>query len=219
MLSFYVNIGFPKTMLTVLLSTLVLSTSVNNRCWKSLITDVKTLFSSSVTNLHKNNNIIILPNRIKYIVLITNSAFSLHTKSFRCLGGELFLLGLSFLDLSISASTSYRSLVSTVSFPSPLSNTLSSRWYVSFNSDQISHEVSSSSRLAHCTRTILFGFGVEWSHCSEMMAKGEITGWLSTIVGGRDIGSIVTVDGWWNGLRIEQWKIGWIREFSGNCSL
>ncbi|KAG5028708.1 hypothetical protein JHK87_012222 [Glycine soja] len=47
---------------------------------------------------------------IKYIVLITNSAFSLHTKSFRCLGGELFLLGLSFLDLSISASTSYRSL-------------------------------------------------------------------------------------------------------------
>jgi len=43
---FYVNIDFPKLMLTV-----ILLTSVNNRYVKSLITDVKTLFSSSVIKI------------------------------------------------------------------------------------------------------------------------------------------------------------------------
>lgn len=44
---FYVNISFVKPMLMLLLSMLVLSTSVNNWCWKYLITNVKILFSSN----------------------------------------------------------------------------------------------------------------------------------------------------------------------------
>ena len=116
------------------------------------------------------------------------------------------------LDLSISALTSCKPLVPIVSFPSPSSSALSSRWYMPFNSDQTSYEVSSGSRPAHCNRTILLGFGVEQSHHSEMMAMGEITCWLSNAMGGREIGSVATMNGWWNGLRIEEWKTGWIRE-------
>ena len=46
MLCSLVNISFLKPMLTLRLLTSVVSTSVNNRCWKSLITNVKSLFSS-----------------------------------------------------------------------------------------------------------------------------------------------------------------------------
>jgi len=49
---FYVSIGFGKSMLTVLLSTSVLLTSVNNRCSKSLITNVKILFYFVVVELY-----------------------------------------------------------------------------------------------------------------------------------------------------------------------
>ena len=52
MLYLFVNIDFSKLMLTIILSTSVLLTSVNNQCWKSKITNVKILFSSSgVTEL------------------------------------------------------------------------------------------------------------------------------------------------------------------------
>jgi len=55
----YVNISFGKLMLTLLLSL-----SVNNRCWKSLITDVKTLFSSSVAlSFHPVPEVFVLANK------------------------------------------------------------------------------------------------------------------------------------------------------------
>ena len=52
MLCNLLNIDFGKPMLTLRLLLLLVSTLINNRCWKSLITDVKSLFFSSALIIH-----------------------------------------------------------------------------------------------------------------------------------------------------------------------